>query len=234
MNKILITIAILSSFLTIPAFADSSSNSSNFQGLNVALGLQLSDYSSKIKMKGASNDGGQTSTVTDNHWSGVADLSYSKSLTNNWLIGVGVTRDLGNSYGGKENFDCNNCYGGPYHDSDKISVRNHFSIYLQPEYALSNNTALFVKVGYHSAAYGISDNHYIFADANPEIYKSQARGIGFGAGLMTFLSDSVFAKVEADAIYYNSMKFVASDNSQASVKLSTISGIVSIGYRFSL
>lgn len=234
MKFLLITITIITSLIKTTAFAEVSTNSKNFQGLNVAIGFQPVNYNSKDKMGGGSLDGRETSTINSQRWSVVTDLSYSKALNADWLIGIGGTYDLSNSSGSKESFNCNNCNGNIYRDSDKTKVRSHFSIYLEPEYAISSRAALFAKVGYHFASYSISDDHYIFPDANPEVYKSGIQGIGFGIGLTAFLIDSVFVKVEAQTVYYNSMRFVASDGSRENVKPNSISGIFSIGYKFSL
>ena len=62
-------------------------------------------------------------------------------------------------------------------------------------------------------------------------YKNTLNGIGYGFGLMTFLERDIFLKTELEIVQYQKAH-VPSAAGDISYKLNTVSGILSLGYRF--
>jgi opacity protein-like surface antigen len=58
-------------------------------------------------------------------------------------------------------------------------------------------------------------------------------GFGYGFGLMTFLNENIFAKVEVEIVDYRKTNLQYTGGSDSGrYRLNTTSGIFSLGYRF--
>ncbi len=206
------------------ALANSTSeNSKNFAGPAVAIGWSSVGTNSAFKQ--SSNTQNQNYSYGDTSFIGVVNASYLKDVNEKWLIGGGATYDLNSLKTKGAHFDSN--LHGNFNTT--IQSDNHFSIYAQPTYALSQSTALFFKAAYHQTKINVNDNfNFIIND-----YKKTLRGIGFGAGTMIFLDKDIFTKFEIEVVDYS--KVNTRDNitsSAVNYKLSTTSATLSVGYRF--
>jgi opacity protein-like surface antigen len=137
-------------------------------------------------------------------------------------LGLGATYDLNKMESGKYTLDNN--------DSGLSSkVEDHYSIYLQPTYALNDSTSLFVKVGYHSVKSTIDDSVMQFF-LLPKTTKT-LNGLGYGFGITTFLNANLFVKTEIGFVDYGSTA-IAAQGAYTKHELTSTSGTVSLGYKF--
>lgn len=222
--KKLVASFILSLFTINSAFADSTiKNSKNFAGPAIAIGASSVGTNSKFKY--LRNGENSTFSVGENEFIGVAGASYLKDIDEKWLIGGGVTYDL-NSLKNKSVHYFNNATGT--YDTT-IQSKRHLSIYAQPTYALSETTALFLKVSYNQTRIDVSDEYFYSNRINH--YKKTLRGVGLGVGTMILLDKNIFTKLEIEYVDYSKVNIPYSPTT-INYKLSTTSGTLSIGYRF--
>jgi hypothetical protein len=199
----------------------------NFEGLGASIGLAAVGISS-ICQYSIPND---PSFATENyhlgdiHFTGVINLSYLRVLNDEWLLGGGASYDPSPIKTAESN---NNNSGLKDYSSN---IRHHFSVYIQPTYVLSKETALFTKIGYHLAQInliGQSDQTISgFQDYHNSVY-----GIGYSLGLITFLNKDIFIKTEIEFVDYKKFNTTYNDEGRLGYKLTTIAGIFSIGSRF--
>lgn len=209
MNSKLALVAATTLALSSSAFAADS----NFAGFSAGLGLAAvgGELEGTDVATGATITEGQTSTV------GLLDLSYAFQLDPQWAIAVGVTYDLNNIQAGQ-----GKVIGYTYdQEFDK-----HYSVYLQPLFAVTANTAMFVKLGYHWMDLEGKDN-----SGDPPV-KLDYNGIGYGLGVKTFVTPNLYLQAEAQWLDLGSESYVDSLGDLYKAKASANSGIFSVGYRF--
>jgi opacity protein-like surface antigen len=146
-----------------------------------------------------------------------ADLAYSFPVDNNFLISIGATYDFNKIKAGSVT------YGEDY--SLKASLKDHYSFYVEPTYAFNNSTALFAKLGYHQAKGSVTD----VIDGVSTTESKNFEGWGYGFGIKTFLNNNVFIKAEASLVEYDKETF---NELGLDFKPETVSGLISIGYKF--
>lgn len=173
--------------------APASAGDSKFDGFSFGLGLSLAGASTNVDSPlldqtpiGSVADLGQTSALA------TIDMSYGFSVVPKFVMAVGASYDFGDTDLGT--------VADPV-----LGMRgeDHYSIYLQPIYELSDTTAVFGKVGYH-AMKGTLD--CAICDGGGARYSRDLHGVGFGAGVKTFLSERVYLQVEAQHIDYNTLQ----------------------------
>jgi opacity protein-like surface antigen len=197
-TKICCTLALLASVATTPAF----SQSKNFAGPNIAINLQT--VGSEVNIALVDEDFGDVGK-TDNIYG--IDLSYSFPIDNKFLITLGGTYDL------------NKQDAGSWLGVIDFTIKDHYSVYLAPTFTVSDNTALFLKGGYHemkgeASIGGVSDS-------------TKFNGWGYGAGIKTMIDKNLFVQAELQYVDYGSE---TEDGDSFDVK--TAAGIISIGYKF--
>lgn len=212
------TLALLATTAATPAL----SQSKNFTGPSIA------GYGAYVghTIKSNYNDGTSTEHITDlgaNDIEYGLDLSYSISIDNNFLIGFGITHALNDTDAGK------------FLDVLKFKAKDHQSIYIQPTYAFNNNFAGFVKLSHHRTKGTISLTedvelplgNTIVADTIGEKFK----GTGYGFGLKGLVNQNIYLQAEVNYIDYKSKGGGSVDDS-VNFNPETVSGIISIGYKF--
>jgi len=217
-TKICCTLALLASVAATPAF----SQAKNFAGPSIAgYGAYVSHT-----IKSNYNDGTNSEHIADlgaNDIEYGLDLGYSIPINNNFLIGIGITYALNDTDAGK------------FLDVLKFKAKDHQSIYIQPTYAFNDNFAGFVKLSHHRTKGTISltedvelpGGNIIGADTVSEKYK----GTGYGFGLKGIVSQNIYLQAEVNYIDYKSIGGGSIDDA-LNFTPETVSGIISIGYKF--
>ena len=152
------------------------------------------------------------------------DLSYAFAIDNNFLIGLGFTYGL------------NDTDAGTVASILKFKIEDQRSVYIQPTYAFNNSFAAFGKLGYHEMDGKATLTQNLFI--NNQEYGLAAgsasgkfKGIGYGFGLKGLINQSAYIQAEVQYVDYDS-EGGGSANNVASFKPETVSGIISIGYKF--
>ena len=240
MTKKTTTIYCALALLATTAATPALSQSKNFEGINLALGFgatagQTSYKDSNDELLNLDLSAGQI-----NNFIYSADISYNFPSNNKFFVGIGVTYDLNKTNIGKQSLTF-----GPDAEANgdslegivvnaKSKLKDHYSIYLQPSYLVNNTTALFAKIGYHEArsTYSIGGTGNDYFTVTPASYKKKHDGLGYGLGLKTFLDNNIFIQAEAEYVDYNSKTIDFGEGITASLKPETISGKISVGYKF--
>lgn len=221
MKKLLLVAAL--SVATTSVFAQAK----NFEGPSAALTIGAVGADTQYNENDIADDSttklnsGKTSLVSG------LDLSYAKAVDANWLIGFGITYDFTKTKSGE--FSSTN---GAESGSLSISGKNHYSIYVQPTYALNNSTAIFAKLGYHSLK-GVVEGSYDDG-LNPVesgSVSAKFKGIGYGVGVKTYINKNLYIQAEAQIVDYKKKTFTEVDYSE-SYKIKSNAGIISVGYKF--
>ena len=141
-------------------------------------------------------------------------------------------------------------------ESYNITYKDHHSLYIMPTYLVNNSTGIFAKVGYHKQKGSLNykntqtlDNTNNIVEANSgsavetvgPLYEDDTfaasgsrnfKGWGYGVGLKTLLTNNLFLQVEAEYIDYKSQSVTGTDDIVYKFKPESLSGTISIGYRF--
>ena len=201
-------VALLASVAATPAF----SQAKNFAGPSIAVHAGYTGSDTKM-----TTDTGSL-TWGDNDVTYGVDLAYSIPVDNNFLISIGATYDF-------DKIKAGSLTDGA--DSVKLSLKDHYSIYVEPTYAFNNSTALFAKLGYHQAKGSVNVNMAPDSANGSKNFE----GWGYGFGIKTFLNNNVFVKAEVSLIEYDKESF-GTGAAAIGFKPETVSGLISIGYKF--
>jgi opacity protein-like surface antigen len=196
-NKI---IALVISLIAMPTFAYSQAK--NFAGPSAAINFQTIGSETNITLDGDNlGDVGKTDNIFG------IDLSYSAPIDDKFLITFGGTYDL------------NKQDAGSFVGAVNFKIKDHYSLYLAPTFTVSDNTAVFIKGGYHKM------NGEASLDGESDSTKFS--GWGYGAGIKTMLDKNLFLQAELQYVDYGSE---TEDGLKADIK--TSAGIISLGYKF--
>lgn len=206
MKKLLLVAAL--SVATTSVFAQAS----NFEGFSAGLSISAVGNNTKV----SDNSGYSFTLGKDNVIPGI-DLSYSKAIDSKMLIGFGLTYDLAKSKSGE-------IAGGG--DTIGLEAKNHYSVYVQPQYLLNNTTAVFGKLGYHQMKGSISGDYA--ANFTSEKYN----GFGYGVGIKTFIDKNLFVQVEGQIVDFKQKSFDYGGGDVVSYKPKSTAGIITLGYKF--
>lgn len=233
MNKIckLSAIALLASSTSLMAQTKSftGANASIFGGI---VGAEVEGSASTP----AGTVGGQTTEASSASGSigkvtpiGGIDLGYGFAAGSNFVVGVGATyipvkAEIGV---GKSN-DASS--GGAY----KAELKDHFTVYLQPTFVINKDSAFFAKVNYAQASVKNADSTTV--GTRSRITSGDIEGWGFGLGLKTFLTPTMFVQVEANYTDYDK---VTATRTGSDGRVTTYSGepalaqgLISLGMHF--
>jgi opacity protein-like surface antigen len=220
-NKI---IALVISLIAMPTFAFSQAK--NFAGPSLA--VTGGKISSTTKVNYNDGAGGSAEAhVADIGGNDVGfglDLSYAFAIDNNFLIGLGFTYGL------------NDTDAGTVASILKFKIEDQRSVYIQPTYAFNNSFAAYGKIGYHemdgkatlTQNLFINNQEYGLAAGSAS---GEFKGIGYGFGLKGLINQNVYIQAEVQYVDYDS-EGGGSANNVGSFKPETVSGIISIGYKF--
>jgi opacity protein-like surface antigen len=203
-------VALLATTAATPAL----SQSKNFAGPSIAIHAGYTGTDTKMTFDTAA-DGYLNFGENDVTYG--ADLAYSFPVDNNFLISIGATYDFDKIKGGTMGADGENL---------KLSLKDHYSFYIEPTYAFNNSTALFAKLGYHQAKGSVNLTGTDNATGSKDF-----EGWGYGFGIKTFLNNNVFVKAEASLVEYDKETY-GSGSTRVSFEPQTVSGLISIGYKF--
>ncbi len=181
--------------------------SSNFTGLTTGLGVGFVGASLDVGVEGEGSifKNGQTNVIPS------IDIGYHTAIDNNFVLGVGFTYDLAKTKMGS--------IAEAYEGGLQFKGKDHYSIYVQPTYVLSNTTAVFAKLGYHHTK-GV-------AEIGGESGSLKFKGFGYGAGVKVNLDKNLYLQAEAQIIDFDSKT-----DEGITFKPKTAAGILSIGYKF--
>lgn len=214
MTKKITTICCAVALLATTAATPALSQSKNFTGPSIAVHAGYTGSDTRITFDDAASG---FLTVGENDVTYGADLAYSFPIDNNFLISIGATYDFDKIKAGAF---------GSGADNLRLSLKDHYSFYVEPTYAFNNTTALFAKLGYHQAKGSVN-----LTGADTATGSKNFEGYGYGFGIKTFLNNNVFIKAEASLVEYDKETF-GSGTDVVGLKPETVSGLISVGYKF--
>ncbi len=219
MNKILklSAIALLASSTSLMA------QSKSFEGASIGLfGSMIgAEVDGKVTDSNSAVSTGSIGKVTP-----VAglDASYTFAAGSNGFIGIGATYLAGEAEFGLGNAD--SVESGA--KSFKGKIKDHYTVYIQPGYAVSKDSAVYGKLSYNHADFNVS---------NAVKQPGDLEGWGAGVGLKTFLTANTFVQAEASYTEYDTL--TATKTATGGTGLVTASGTpaiaagtITIGYKF--
>ena len=219
MNKLVKFSAIALLSMTTSLMAQKS-----FQGTSVALTASVVGAEAKgsvVSSDAASNtDSGSVGRI--GAFAGV-DAAYTVGGTNGFL-GFGATyvpfkADLATASGG------NKSDGTTTTNSGKAEIKDYYTLYIQPGYAVNNTSAIYAKVLYANAKLNVSGATSASKDLE---------GWGGGIGLKTFLDKNLFVQTELNYTEFDSVTVTGTGNlaGTATGKPKIAGGTINIGYQF--
>jgi hypothetical protein len=219
------TVAMLATTAATPAL----SQSKNFAGPNISLSGAFVSGNAKVTANNAlsggsdeiSSDMGKSSIIPS------VDLSYGIPLNNNFLISLGATRDLSKT-------TLSQTSGVISNDTvtEKLTLKDHFSLYFQPLIAFSSSSAVFGKLSYNFAKGSLTETD-TGAALTSFTASRNIKGFGYGVGLKSLLGNNSYVQVEAGIDKYDKETITDTDNGVTyTIEPKVVTGKISIGYRF--
>lgn len=168
----------------------------DFEGLTV----DLSAVSSNATAKGDGKYKGNTVLPT-------LGLGYAKAISEQETIGVTATYDLDKTKSGTVSPGYN------------IQGKNHYSVNLQPGYAISKELLVYGTLGVHQMTISVTGSNTLGSKT--------FTGYGYGLGARFAVSKELYLKVEAQQVDFQKERYAGSD-----VKATSTLATVGIGYKF--
>lgn len=235
MNKIckLSAIALLASSTSLMA------QSKSFEG--VSLGISASSVGVEATGSHTSNSGttanGSLGKVTQ---IAAVDLSYGFSISSNSLIQIGATYTPGKAKAGTGTFTDNTSSSGATTTSPgsiNLQVKDPYTVYIAPTYAVSKDSAIYAKIGYAKADVDAAATGNATLSKKPE----DLEGVVMAIGSKTMLTPNLYIGVEASYTDYDTVSgTTAVGNSDGGTNgsktvnadIKVAQGLVTIGYKF--
>ncbi len=163
---------------------------------------------------------------------GRADISYSLSVKNKHFLGLGISSDLRDSFGGYANL----FYSEQGEFDSYIKFSGHRSIYIKPSFPISSQTLIYAKIGYHRIK-------NFFADPNGVLFiwgvsgKHYMSGPGISVGLAHYVKGNIFVGPEFSYVTFHRIGLGTADSghlySQMEVydKVKMASAMFYVGYK---
>ncbi len=107
-------------------------------------------------------------------------------------------------------------------------VKNHTSLYVQPTYLFTTNTAGFAKLAYHKAVLA-GEGGLISQNGG---FSESIHGTGIGFGVKSYINSDVFVQFEMISTKFKTKSVVLGGDTSTPVKASLTSMNVSLGYQF--
>ena len=242
MNKIckLSAIALLASSTSLMA------QSKSFEGVSLglsasAIGVEASGRTSNTRTS-ANGSIGKVAEIA------AVDLSYGFTVGSNGLIQVGASYTPGKAKIGSGNFNDTSDPAVTTRSRDddgsiSLQVKDPYTIYIAPTYAISKDAAIYFKVGYSKADIETTASGSAALSAKP----SDLEGMTYGIGSKTMLTPNFYLGVEANITDYDAVSATraavaqtgnegvgtgaqAARTIRADVK--TVQGVITVGYKF--
>lgn len=223
MNKILklSTIALLASSTSLMA------QSKSFEGVSLGVFGSIVGVEASGNVIDANSDtnSGKIGQITP--VAGI-DLAYTFATGSNGFVGIGAT------YMPVEaDFATGNTNAATSNTASNVrgKIKDPYSIYIQPGYAINNSAAVYGKISYLQADFSVTSNNTITQKPG------DLNGWGYAIGLKTFLTPNAFIQAEASYSEYDTLtaKYTSSESSTTntvSAKPKVAAGTISIGYKF--
>jgi opacity protein-like surface antigen len=202
MKKLAIVCVLAAVSFPTASFADTK----NFEGMSAAFNLGF--ISAAIK----DVDGADTVDGFGGKQSYVAgfDLAYGAKMSDTGVITVGIDADLSQP----EIFAANT--GG---NALTAKQKNRFGVFIAPGTVINKDTLLYGKASYNSMKGEINAGGTVFSDT--------FTGFGYGVGIKTMVSPTVFVKVEVNRVSFGAETIDGTSN-----KPSGTTGVLGIGTSF--
>lgn len=215
------TVAMLATTAATPAL----SQSKNFAGPSIAVSGAF--VAGDVKVTADNGTDNASSNFGKSNIIPSFDLSYGIPLDNNFLLNIGATYDLSKSTLGQAN-----AFIDPETYTEKLTIKDHYSLYIQPTYVFSNTSAAFAKLSYNFAKGTLTETG---TDLTPESFTASRNieGFGYGVGLKSLINNNLYIQVEAGIDEYD--KETATDSGNGitySFDPKVVTGKISIGYKF--
>ena len=228
MNKILklSAIALLASSTSLMA------QSKSFEGVSLGItasvvGAEVSG-STSTNTNSANSSSGTVGKVTE---IAAIDLSYALSTGSNSLIAIGVNYIPGKAKLGGGTFTDGANLGLQNEDSTtstSASIKDPYTIYIAPTYAISKDAALYVKVGYSHADINVSSTGTERVTSSP----STLEGWTYAIGSKTMLTPNTYFGVEASVTDYDNLSATLTNGKTVSANPKVAQGTIALGYKF--
>lgn len=171
----------------------------DFEGFSIAGGANIANSS----FSRSTNTGGANTSVTSTSTDAVLQAQYDYAAGDTFLIGVGATLDLGEM-----------TFGRWVASNVALKMKDRYSLYVAPGYALNDTTLLYAKLAY------ISGTFY-------DPYSIVLPGTGLGVGLKIKGGSNVFYQLELSNSDYANREYL-----DATDKFGINALTLSIGYKF--
>ena len=224
MNKILklSAVALLASSTSLMA------QSKSFEG--VSLGLSASVVGAEVSGSSASSSPGtRTSSGSIGKVAEIAaiDLSYGHAVNNNFLIAIGASYTPGKAKAGTGTYTGDGTTGDT-NGSLNLELKDPYTIYIAPTYAISKDAAIYAKLGYSKADINVNATGGAALTTKP----SDLEGWTYAIGSKTLLTNNVYVGVEASVTDYDSIRATRATGVNVSADAKVAQGTITLGYKF--
>ena len=204
MKKILMAVAILSTFGASQALAQVQSHT----GFSLGANLALTSTNTEATLSGLNlNAVGQSSVGAS------VQAAFSYAAADSVLLSVGATYSLA---------DIDALSFSSTSGSGSLKLKNAYSVYVEPGYPVADKTIAFARLSYEAATMRTEASGSSGRDKD-------IGGAGLGFGLRTLVTKNLYLQAEARRVAYNSDRF-AGDTTD--FKTSMTLGSVGLGYKF--
>ncbi|MES2771115.1 MAG: outer membrane beta-barrel protein [Pseudomonadota bacterium] len=182
-----------------------------FEGVSVGLGVASVKAETSVSDSLGGSEKPSKSNVIPSF-----DLAYTHAPSQKFLLTVGATYDFAKTKSGDF----------PHRgETASLEIGAHYSLYLQPSYLVSDNTALFVKVAQHSIK-GTWKTPLLGEKS------VQYDALGYGFGVKSFLNKNLFIQAEAQFVDFKDKTFSYASGYTGKYKPQLSAGILTLGYKF--
>ena len=227
-QKLIVSTALASLCLTSIAF----SQTNNFTGLSLALSASHVDAKNTTIVKDNILDLIEVVPSNKNNFIPGVDISYGFAIGNNFVVGLGATYDFRKTDTGDGSFS-SNIGVDDFTFSFNSTLKDHYSLYIQPTYVINKDSAMFAKLGRHFAQVKTSIDAVINGvDQGTSLEEtSNIQGWGYGLGFKNFLSNNLFIQGDVVAVDYQKIN-PDFGPTPTSIKPETLNATISVGYKF--
>jgi len=225
MNKILklSAVALLASSTSLMA------QSKSFEG--VSLGLSASVVGAEVSGNSASSSPGtRTSSGSIGKVAEIAaiDLSYGYPVNNNFLVAIGASYTPGKAKAGTGTYTGDGTTGDT-NGKLNLEIKDPYTIYIAPTYAVSKDAALYAKLGYSKADVNVTATDSAALSRKP----GDLEGITYAIGSKILLNNNVYIGVEASLTEYDAISATRSTGSvNVNADATVAQGTITLGYKF--
>jgi hypothetical protein len=233
MNSKITTLCFTVAMLATTAATPALSQSKNFAGPSISLSGAFVAGDVKVTADDGTNNSsanlGKSSIIPG------VDLSYGIPLDNNFLLNLGATYDFRTATVGKSSANLAEVVDdGEIINTftEKVTIKDHFSLYIQPTYAFSSSSAVFGKLSYNFAKGSLTETGTNLTPTSFTVSRN-IKGFGYGVGLKSLLSNNSYFQVEAGIDEYDKGTGTNTDEGITyTFEPKVVTGKISIGYKF--